>query len=108
MKSSAKTLLQKNKEKRSQKEIDKHIEWADQNLKTIQQTLRNHRGSDHKEIYEAVVACLNSAKSLSSLKLELPAMTPALSSTILYNMALWIGNTDTATKLQENALLKRD
>lgn len=106
MSSSAKAFLQKNKEKRSKENISKYSGWADENLEAIQQLLRTHRSADHTEMYQSILNYLKAAETLSATKLELPAMTPSLLSSLLSNMAYWIGNTAMVKKLQEEIFKK--
>jgi len=94
--STAKSFLDKNERKRQKKkeqQTARYGEFARQNMQTIQKLLKERCPLDLKTINEAIETFFHQAKKAEALKLELPPMNPAILSTLLYNMALWLGNT---------------
>jgi hypothetical protein len=94
--SSAKKFLGKNVAKRQaklQKKKEKYSEFAQKNLEDIQKLLKERCPLDYKVINASIEAFLKNAISVEALKLELPPLSPPILSSLLYNMALWIGNT---------------
>jgi hypothetical protein len=94
--SSAKDVLVKNEKKRQKKkeqQAAQYGEFADQNMKAIQKLLKERCPLDYQKIMDSIEGFCKQAIKSDPLKLELPPMNPAILSTLLYNMALWLGNT---------------
>lgn len=94
--SSAKDILNKSERKRQKKkeqEAAQYGDFAEQNRKAIQTLLKERCPLDYQKINEAIEGFFKQAIKSDPLKLELPPMNPTILSTLLYNMALWLGNT---------------
>jgi len=95
--SSAKSLLGKNefkRQKKNQQRKAKYDNFAQENMKAIQKLVKERCPLDSAKIIDAIEAFLKQAKTSEPLKLGLPPLHPAILSSILQNMALWIGNTN--------------
>lgn len=92
--SAAKRFL---KEKRQDK-VRKFIDFASTNIEAIGVLLKDH--PDRDVILRKIETFLNKAKTGEPTLLELPPLDLGLLSVILNNLALHLGNTHQAIKLQ--------
>lgn len=92
--SSAKRFL---KEKRQDK-VRKFVDFASANILAIGSLLKDHQ--DRDVVLRKIETFLNKAKTGEATLLELPPLDLGLLSMILNNLALHLGNTQQAIKLQ--------
>ena len=95
--SSAKKFLRQKQQQRA----DVYLEYAETNLKQIQELLNTYRISDSEEIYQLIKDYLEKTSRSEATKLELPAMGPGLLSNIHQNCSLYLGNIHAANRNKE-------
>lgn len=103
--SSVKALLSETKSKkefRQQQKQEKiratHTKYAQKNKEAIQKLIKERCPLDHQQILAIVDGFFEQATTLNGTKLELPPLHPGILSTLLYNMALWVGNMQQASE----------